>query len=99
MDLFFLYEGQRFVWDTEKAASNAEKHSVRFEEACQVFFDPFLKLVDASVGAEQRDGAIGLAEDWTMLFVVHLLREDDAIRIISARRATAQERRDYENDA
>jgi uncharacterized DUF497 family protein len=41
MDLHFLYFGQRFVWNSEKAFSNAAKHRVSFEVACQVFFDPF----------------------------------------------------------
>ena len=65
--------------------------------ACQVFFDPFLRIEDASAGEEQRDAAIGLTEDWTLLFVVHILREGETIRIISARVATAQERRTYED--
>ena len=97
MDLNFLCLGQRFVWDSEKASSNAIKHGVRFETACEVFFDPFLCIEDATVDEETRDAAIGLAEDWTLLFVVHLLREGDAIRIISARPATAHERRTYED--
>jgi len=97
MDICFLYHGQRFVWDSEKASSNAGKHGVSFEVACQVFFDPFIRIEDASAGGEQRDAAIGMAEDWTLLFVVHMLREGDTIRIISARLATAQERRAYED--
>jgi len=97
MDLLFLYHGQRFVWDAEKASVNATKHGVSFEVACQVFFDPSIRMEDASVGEEQRDAAIGLAEDWALLFVVHLLREGNTIRIISARSATAQERRIYED--
>ena len=97
MDLYFLYHGQQFVWDTEKASSNTSKHGVRFEIACQVFFDPLIRVEDASVGEEQRDAAIGLTEDWTLLFVVYLLREGDTIRIISARPATGQERRRYED--
>jgi len=55
-------------------------------------------LQDASDEGEERDAAIGLTEDWTLLFVVHLLREDDVIRIVSARPATAQERRTYEDN-
>jgi uncharacterized DUF497 family protein len=51
----------------------------------------------ASIGEEQRDAAIGLTEDWTLLFVVHLLRGGEIIRIISARPATARERRVYED--
>jgi hypothetical protein len=97
MDIHFLYHGLRFVWDLEKASSNAGKHGVSFEVACQVFFDPFIRIVDASAGGEQRDAAVGLTEDWSLLYVVHILREGDTIRIISARLATAQERREYED--
>jgi uncharacterized DUF497 family protein len=97
MDLAFLYQGQRFVWDTDKAAANVTKHGVSFEKACEVFFDPFLLLEDAGVIKERRDAVIGLTEDWALLFVVHALREEDDIRIISARPATAQERRRYED--
>jgi uncharacterized DUF497 family protein len=97
MDINLLYQGQRFVWDAEKASSNIGKHGVSFEVACQVFFDPFIRIEDASAGGEQRDAAIGLTEDWSLLFVVHMLREGDTIRIISARLATAPERRAYED--
>jgi uncharacterized DUF497 family protein len=47
---------------------------------------------------EIRVAAIGLTEDWSMLFVVHMWREGDFIRIVSARLATAQERRSYEDN-
>ncbi|WP_245631956.1 BrnT family toxin [Edaphobacter aggregans] len=57
----------------------------------------FLRLEDASANGELRDVVIGFAEDWTLLFVVHALVEDDRIRIISARPATAPERRLYED--
>jgi uncharacterized DUF497 family protein len=97
MDAIFLHLGQRFIWDSEKASTNLTKHGISFEDACQVFFDPFLKLEDASIPNEQRDAVIGLTEDWILLFVVHIALEDDAIRIISARPATAQERRSYED--
>ena len=97
VDLHLLYHGQRFVWDVEKASSNVIKHGVSFEVACQGFFDPLVRINDASAGEEPRDAAIGLTEDWTLLFVVHILREGEAIRIISARAATAQERRTYED--
>jgi uncharacterized DUF497 family protein len=59
MDINLLYQGQRFVWDAEKASSNIGKHGVSFEVACQVFFDPFIRIEDASAGGEQRDAAIG----------------------------------------
>jgi uncharacterized DUF497 family protein len=97
MDVRFLYQGQHFVWNSEKAAANLAKHSASFEKACQVLFDPLVCLQDAGGDGEQRDAAIGLTEDWTLLFVVHLVQEEDAIRIVSARQATTQERRTYEN--
>ena len=97
MDIHFLHLGQRFVWDAEKAASNQNKHGVNFETACQVFFDPFFRIEDATDGDEHRDAAIGLTEDWLLLFVVHLVREAETIRILSARPATARERRRYED--
>jgi len=65
----------------EKASINVRKHGVSFEVACQVFFDPFIRVEDASADEEQRDTAIGLTEDWTLLFVIHILREGDTIRI------------------
>jgi uncharacterized DUF497 family protein len=97
MDVYFLHLGQRFVWNSSKASSNVIKHDVSFEVACQVFFDPLVRVLDASPEEEAREAAIGLAEDWRLLFVVHMWREEDTIRIVSARIATAQERRFYED--
>lgn len=97
MDVSFLYQGQTFVWESRKAASNLKKHSVTFEKACEVFFDPFVILNDASAKGEARDAALGFTEDWNLLCVVHVIVEKEAIRIISARPATASERREYEN--
>ena len=97
MDISLQIQQQLFIWDMEKAAINLQKHGVSFEKACEVFFDPFLSVVDASDDAELREAAIGLTEDWQLLFVVHLLREGDAIRIISARPASSYERRKYED--
>jgi len=98
MNIEFLFRGQRFIWDPEKAFNNSIKHGVRFERACEVFFDPLVRSQDASTEEEQRHAVIGISDDWTLLFVVHLEREGDATRIISARLATAQERRRYEDD-
>jgi uncharacterized DUF497 family protein len=97
MDLLWLHQGQQFVWDAEKAGANLKKHGVSFEAACQVFFDPLVHVDDAGDESEQREAAIGMTADWTLLFVVHVLREGDVIRIVSARLATAQERRIYED--
>jgi len=98
MDIGYLFHGQHFVWDSEKAARNLAKHGVSFEEASEVFFDPFVLLENASPGDEARHAAIGLTEDWELLFVVHLIQEEETIRIISARPATAHERSRYENE-
>ncbi len=97
MDVHLIYRGQRFVWNAEKAAANESKHGVHFETACEVFFDPLVRLEEAGDQDEARDAAVGFTEDWRLLFVVHLIREDDTIRIVSARPATAQERRAYED--
>jgi hypothetical protein len=97
MDAYFLYAGQRFRWDLEKARSNFAKHGVSFEQACEIFFDPFVRLLDATAEEEARETALGLTEDWTLLFVVHAVREDEVIRIISARPASSTERRLYED--
>ncbi|HVT58633.1 MAG TPA: BrnT family toxin [Thermoanaerobaculia bacterium] len=96
MDL--VYELQDFEWDAEKAAANLRKHRLSLEKACEVFFDPFVRLVDAGEGHETREAAIGLTEDWNLLTVVHILRQGDILRIISARPATPSERTDYENE-
>ena len=79
-----------------EAAASLRKHRVSFEKAGEVFFDPFVRLADAGSQSEAREAAIGLTEDWALLFVVHIVRQPDAIRIISARPATALERKHYE---
>ncbi len=96
MDVRYTLHSQTFEWNLAKAAANLRKHGVSFEKACEVFFDPFLRLADAGGEGEAREAAIGLTEDWTLLFVVHIVRQPGAIRIISARPATAVERKRYE---
>jgi uncharacterized DUF497 family protein len=97
MDVSFRFQGQKFVWDVRKATANLKKHKVAFETACEVFFDPFVLLVEAERKGETREAALGLTENWSLLYVVHVLWEKDSIRIISARNATKRERKDYEN--
>lgn len=83
---------------SEKGRANFAKHGMRLEHACQVFLDPFVHLLDAWPEGEAREAALGAAEDWSLLFVVHVIRENDVIRIISARPATPAERRIYEDE-
>ena len=54
--------------------------------------------MDATAGEEAREAAIGYTENARLLFVVHLMREEETIRIISARPATAEERKFYERE-
>ena len=97
MDVYFQLNGVTFIWDEEKARSNALKHDViTFPQAADAFFDPLLVVVDASRNDEARDAVIALDKRWNLLFVVFALREDDYIRIVSARRATRKEREYYE---
>ena len=98
MDIYYELHNITFVWDKNKALINSIKHDgVTFEQAAEAFFDPFLKVVDASRNEEARDAIIGLDTHWNLLFVVHIEIQDDEIRIISARKATRKERFDYEN--
>jgi len=93
----FECDGQRFVWNAAKAEANERKHDIAFEQASSVFFDPFVVFEDASIDFERREAAIGKSRNSMLLFVVHLMREDDAIRIISARKATRKESIQYED--
>jgi len=55
MDKVFELDGLQFEWDEEKYAVNLRKHSIKFEEAAVVFFDPEQKFGDASVEEEDRE--------------------------------------------
>ncbi|XGV94599.1 MAG: BrnT family toxin [Leptolyngbya sp. BL-A-14] len=87
----------QFEWNPDKAASNAKKHGVTFEEAATVFND-LLSVTfpdpDHSVG-ENRYVMIGLSRFGQLLIVAHTDR-GEKVRIISARQANRQERRFYE---
>ena len=95
MDKTFQLQGIEFEWDKEKYAVNLWKHNVKFEEAAEVFFDPENQFGDASVKDEKREYVIGYSLSRRMLLVVFVERAVRT-RIISARRATAQERKEYE---
>lgn len=88
----------RFAWHKAKADENARKHGVSFEEASTVFADENARLKhdpDHSQ-AEERFLLLGFSAKLRMLVVCHAYREnDEVIRIISARKATTSERRQY----
>lgn len=87
----------KFEWDTAKAAANASKHRVSFDEAASVFLDPLAVSgpdPDHSTG-EPRYVTFGLSSLGRLLVVAHTHRPN-SIRIISARRADRSERKIYE---
>lgn len=87
----------RFEWDSAKAARNLRKHRISFEEAVTVFYDPLAvsgRDPDHSE-EEQRFVTFGQSSSGHVIVVSHTDRPD-AIRIISARRATRAEREIYE---
>jgi uncharacterized DUF497 family protein len=95
MDKIFKLQDLEFEWDEEKYAVNLRKHGVKFEEAAEVFFDPENRFGDASVEDEFREYVIGYSLSNHILLVVFVER-DVRTRIISARRATDEERKEYE---
>ena len=98
MNVYFVLNGITFSWDEEKARINPINHDgITFQQAAEAFFDPFLILVNASRNDEARDAVIGLDARWNLLYVVHIEQDVESIRIISARKATRQERAEYEN--
>lgn len=88
----------RFEWDAQKSTANQRKHGVSFEEARSVFYDDRAILVDdPDEDSEDRFILLGLSAALRTLVVCHCYRSDDrVIRIISARKAHREERRDYE---
>jgi uncharacterized DUF497 family protein len=88
----------KFEWDPGKSEANLNKHGISFHEASTVFGDPLALTFndpDHSVG-EQRFLTFGLSRMGQLLVVVHTERRKKT-RIISARRATRQERKIYED--
>lgn len=95
MTVIFQFQGVEFEWDSQKAQSNYANHGVNFEEAAEVFFDPFYQSGEASDGGERRDFVLGYSIIQRVLFVVYTER-GARTRLISARLATRHERRLYE---
>lgn len=85
----------RSQWDPEKAKTNLRKHGVRFADAVTVLEDEAaLTVRDDSTPTEERWVTLGLDCQGTVLVVVYTWRED-TVRLISARKATPHERRQY----
>lgn len=89
----------KFEWDAEKAASNLSKHRVAFDEGLTVFADRLAKIFDDEDHSteEQREIIIGHSVK-NRLLLVCFAAQPGSIRIFSARKATKQERKDYEEN-
>jgi uncharacterized protein len=87
-----------FEWDDEKAVKNLEKHGISFEEASTAFGDPRSLTIDDPDHStdEQRYVLLGRALTGRLLVVVHVERDEERIRLITARRANRREQRVYE---
>ncbi len=85
-----------FSWDERKNRANLRKHGVSFETAALVFDDPYhVSTQDREVEGELRWQTIGMVRGIQILLVAHNLAEsgeEEVVRIISARKATPQER-------
>lgn len=89
--------GLRFEWNPEKAKSNLKKHGVTFAEAATVFGDALAGIRDDldHSETEERHIIIGMSQKFRILVVIFAER-NDSIRIISARLATRNERKQFE---
>ena len=89
--------GMTFEWDEGKASENLAKHGVSFAEASTVFADPLSRTIPDPLHSDEEDRFVIMGETASgrTLVVVHTHRGEN-IRIISARKATSRERKDYE---
>jgi uncharacterized DUF497 family protein len=91
----------KFTWDNNKNAINKVKHGISFDTAKLAFDDPYhLSIQDRHENGEERWQTLGLINNQVVLLVAHTVYEEndtEIIRIISARKATKQERSRYEH--
>lgn len=92
--------GLHFEWDDNKTRLNLRNHGVGFAETATVLVDPLARIFDdeAHSSAERREIVVGHSS-YDRLLLVCFTERGDAIRIISARKATRKERNDYEENA
>jgi uncharacterized DUF497 family protein len=92
-----LSDTLRIEWDPWKAAVNRAKHKVSFEEAVTVFGDPLGRITDDPRHSETEERYVLLGQsDRRRLLAVMFTERGQAIRLVSARKATRRERREYE---
>ena len=83
-----------YEWNPAKAKSNQEEHGVDFADAVQVFDNPYLNKEDTDAVGDQVFVALGMDNLGRLLVVVYTYRKDK-IRLISARKATKKEGKEY----
>lgn len=95
-DIFYTYMAMEFEYDPAKSASNSEKHGIDFEEAKLLWLDEARLIVPTGWVEEERLLAIGRigAKVWTAVFSYR----SERVRIISVRRARAEETPRYEEN-
>ena len=88
----------QFEWDSKKAEANKLKHRVSFEEAITVFADPLARIFEDPEHSEteRRETIISHSAKQNLILVSFV--QGDRIRLISARKATRRERKDYEEN-
>ena len=91
----------KFQWNANQAASNFRKHGISFDEGVTIFKDPLAFIFDDKEYSEDehREMIIGFSTLIELLLVCLVERQEDIVRIFSARRATTLERMDYEENA
>lgn len=89
-----------FEWDENKNRINKHKHGIDFEEAVTVFYDEMAIVIEDTEhsGEEDRFIILGFSKTAKLLVVCHCYRESDTVvRIISARKATVSEAKQYDD--
>ena len=89
-----------FEWNPDKASSNKKKHGITFSEALTVFNDPLeLMIADPDHSLDEfRFLSIGKSDKGKLQIVSYTEKQNDIIRIISSRKATRMERKQYEHN-
>jgi len=93
-----------FEWDRNKAKLNLKKHKISFERAAEIFLDPFAVSIfdDEHSSEEERWVTIGKNAEKAVLVLVHTFSQEENgqfnVRIISARKATKKEIKQYEEN-
>ena len=83
-----------YEWDPKKAKQNLRKHGIAFSDAASVFFDDSANTIEDINPEEERFATLGMDALGRVLVLVYTWREDN-IRMISARKATEKERKQY----